>query len=101
MGKFFDVFPKVSYDIAGNQFSTYQNVPNILFRVRMLREALATASAYHYYVIADGQTPELIAEQLYGDPEAHWIVLLANDIVDPQYDWPLHDRAFRKYIIGK
>lgn len=29
------------------------------------------------------------------------MILYANDIYDPQYDWPMNQDAFEKYIIGK
>jgi hypothetical protein len=34
-------------------------------------------------------------------PEKHWIVLMFNDIIDPQYDWPLDQRTIIKYINDK
>jgi Base plate wedge protein 53 len=101
MSKYFSLFPKIPYDIAGEQYSTFQNVTNIFFRLRIIRETLSNISSYHYYLLHEDETPEILAEKHYGDPEAHWIILLANDIVDPQYDWYMSDRQFRKYIIGK
>jgi predicted DNA-binding protein YlxM (UPF0122 family) len=101
MSKYFDLFPKIRYDIAGNQFTNYQNVTNIFFRLGVLQEILGNISAYYEHIISDGDTPEILAEKVYGDPEAHWIILIANNIVDAQYDWPLDGRTFNNYIIGK
>lgn len=99
--KFFDVFPKVPYDIAGEQRTSFNNVTNIFFRVRVLRKVLSNISAYYEYVVQDTDTPEILAEKVYGDSEAHWVILLANDIIDAAYDWPLNDRDFLKYIANK
>ena len=101
MAKYFDLFPQIAYDIDGKQLSTYQNVTNIFFRLRVVQKVLGNISAYYNYIITEGDTPEILAENIYGDPEAHWIILMANNIVDPQYDWPLSDRTFEAYIIGK
>ena len=101
MATFFEKFPKISYDIQGKQRTSYQTVTNIFFRVRILKEVLGNISAYYEYLIRDSDTPEILAENVYGDPEAHWIILLSNDIVDPQYDWPLTSENFRRYIIDK
>ena len=30
----------------------------------------------------DGETPEIVAEKVYGNAEYHWIIMLANDIYD-------------------
>jgi hypothetical protein len=58
-------------------------------------------SSYEKYVIRDGDKPETLAEKAYGNPEAHWIILYANDILDPHYDWPMDNRTFDKYIVKK
>lgn len=98
---FFDLFPKIPYDIDGRRLTNYHTVTNVFFRLRVVRAALENIAAYYEYLIQDSDTPEILAEKIYRNPEAHWIILLANDIVDPQYDWPLNATAFEKYIIGK
>lgn len=101
MSKFFDQFPLILYDIEGGAISKFETVTNIFFRLQVVQEALNNISSYYYHIISESETPEIIAEAIYGDPEAHWIVLLANNIVDPQYDWPLTSNAFASYIIDK
>ena len=59
------------------------------------------ASLFYPYDVQDGETPEMIANKYYGSSEKHWIVLLFNDIIDPQYDWPLDQRTLIKYINDK
>lgn len=101
MTKFLELFPRVPYDIEKKQLSDYHVVTNITFRIGIIREVLKNTSTYYYYTIKDGETPEILAENIYRDPEAHWIILYANDIYDPQYDWPLNERAFKNYLINK
>lgn len=101
MSFFFDKFPVIPYDIEGKRLSNYQSVTNIFFRTRMIREVLSNLSTYYEHLIRDGDTPEILAEKVYGNPEAHWIILYANDMLDPLYDWPLGYDAFNKYIINK
>jgi hypothetical protein len=98
---YFNAFPQIPYDIAGRQFSNYENVTNIFFRLGIIREVLGNISAYYEYVIREDDTPEMLAEKIYDDPEAHWIILMANSIVDPQFDWPMNSVVFNNYIIGK
>lgn len=101
MSKYFTFFPSIAYDIAGKKRTNYQIVTNIFFRLRVIREVLSNFSAYYEYLISDADTPEVLADKVYGDSEAHWIILLANNMIDPQYDWPLNSRDFQKYIIKK
>lgn len=101
MSKFFDLFPKLIYDIDGKQYTNYHLTTNIFFRMRLVREVLKNLTAYYEHTIRDGDTPEILADRVYSDPEAHWVILLANDIVDPQADWPLATRELNKYIANK
>lgn len=102
MSKFFDKFPKIFYNInRDSEISNFQNVTNITFRIGIIREILDNISAYYEYTIREGDTPEILAEKIYGDPEAHWIILYANDIYDPHTDWPMPPRAFFKFLANK
>jgi hypothetical protein len=101
MANFMQLFPRIPYDIDKTDLSDYQIVTNITFRVGILREVLINAASYYFYTVKDGETPEILAENIYNNPEAYWIILYANDIYDPQYDWPMSTRAFKKYIINK
>lgn len=101
MAKFFDLFPKITYDIEGKQLTNYQVTTNIFFRLHIIRSVLGNISAYYEYIVRDTDTPEILAEKIYKDPEAHWVILMANEIVDVQYDWPLTTTDFNKYIIKK
>lgn len=101
MSRFLDKFPKIPYDINKSGYSNYDNVTDISFRFSIIKDTLNSTSAYYEYVIRDGDTPEILADRVYGDPEAYWIILYANNIYDPQYDWPLNDDAFEKFIISK
>jgi hypothetical protein len=101
MGKYLDLFPKIPYDIAGQQYTNYQIVTNLFFRLRVIRSVINNVSSYYEYLVKDSDTPSILAEKVYNNPEAHWIILLANNMVDPQYDWPLNTTEFNNYITGK
>jgi hypothetical protein len=101
MSSFFDKFPLIPYQISGVKYSRFQTIRNLLFRTSIIREALTNSSAYMRYIIQDGDTPEILAAKIYGDPQAHWMILYANDMLDAQYDWPLTSSVFPKYIADK
>ena len=101
MSSFFDKFPLIRYQISGVKYSSFQTVRNLLFRTSIIREALSNSSSYIKYVIRDGDTPEILASKVYGDPQAHWMILYANDMIDAQYDWPMTSTVFPKYIADK
>lgn len=96
---YFDRFPKIDYVIGGDKLVA-ENVTNIFKRFGILRAVLSNASSYTLYEVEENDTPEILAEKIYGDAGAGWIILYANQIIDPQFDWPLSDENFRKYIIA-
>lgn len=101
MSSFFDKFPLIRYQISGVKYSSFQTIRNLLFRTAVIREALSNSSSYIRYIIRDGDTPEILASKIYGDPQAHWMILYANDMIDAQYDWPLTSTVFTKYMADK
>lgn len=102
MSRFFDKFPLVAYTLDKKLSNDYDLVTNVLFRIGIIKDVMENnINAYYFYAIKDSDRPEILAEQIYGDAEAHWIILYANDIYDPYYDWPMDDRTFEKYIAKK
>jgi hypothetical protein len=101
MGQFFDKFPTVRYSLSNKRYPDYQIITNLLFRTAFIRDTLVNSSSYTKYIIKDGDTPEILASKAYDDPEAHWIILYANQLLDPQYDWPMNTTVFYKHIVDK
>lgn len=103
MAQYFDLFPKIPYSIGRDDqvASFYDVATNIFVRVRVIVEKLDQIFHYYEYTIKDGETPEILAEKYYGDPEAHWLVLITNNKTDPQFDWPLMGDNFNNYVANK
>ena len=53
------------------------------------------------YDVKEGETPEIIADKLYNDPQLHWIVLMVNNIVDRYHGWPMSGNQFLDYVNEK
>ena len=98
---YFDNLPNMLYDLSGVSPLKPIVIKNILARAK-IRETLKNPSLIYYtYNIKGTDTPEIIADKYYGNSNRHWIILLANDIVDPQYDWPMSYQVFDNFIINK
>jgi hypothetical protein len=100
MAKYFNYFPKTFYT-SNNTSSGIDTVTNIIARFGFEKKLKENSSAFYKYTIKDSDTPEIIAAKFYDHVERHWIVLLFNDIIDPQYDWPLDSRTLIQYINTK
>ena len=84
---FFSKFQLIGFDILGNGQKTI--AVNILQRIKMRDILINDYLVFYTYSVKDGESPEIIADKLYGSSNYFWLVLLANDIVDPVYDWPM------------
>ncbi len=95
MSKYFNYFPKTSYTFDGTNI---QYVTNLLSKVSFESDFKENSVIYYEYLVADGETPEIVAHKIYGSAEKHWIILMLNDILHPQFDWPLNENSLIKYI---
>ena len=96
---YFDSFPVIPYDSKGDL--NFKDVTNLLRRVGMRTKLKSNTLLYDTYDVKEGETPEMIAHKLYGDPELHWIILLVNDITDRYHQWPMSGIQFLSYINDK
>jgi len=99
MSNMFDRWPTVSYDIKKN--GNPLQLTDITLRFK-INELLRDKSAIMYqYDVQDGERPDIIAYKYYEDAKLDWVILLTNNIIDPQFEWPLDDRSFERYIRKK
>jgi hypothetical protein len=62
---------------------------------------LSNGLNFYLYDVQDGDTPEIVAHKYYNDVSRFWIVLYCNEMMDPQWDWPLSYSQFNNYVEGK
>ncbi len=99
---YFKEFPEFLYDFRYGPYETKTSIVRDITRnVRFRKEVLENIAVYDEYDIVDGETPEIIAEKVYGNPEYHWIIMLSNDIHDYRADWPLQYVDLQTYIDEK
>lgn len=99
MAFYFDYFPTVNYDIKKN--NKFELLTNITVRFKFKDLALTRNNIFFDYVVREGQRPDTLAFDFYGDSTLDWIVLLCNNIVDPIFDWPMDERTLTNYIKNK
>ena len=97
---YFKEFPKLVYSTSLG-IKNFKTVTNIFANVGFIKEVLANSDLYYEYSVKDNERPEDIAAKIYKDVDKHWIILLANGIVDPQYDWVMGQNTFENYLKKK
>jgi hypothetical protein len=96
--QYFDSLPKI---IHINEFGVSKIMTNIMARVNIISQVLNDSAIYYEYDIQEGDTPEIIAHKYYGDSYKYWLVMFANQLMDPQWDWPLSGNQLNNYLVKK
>lgn len=91
--KHFSYYPKVEY--SGVQAT------NIMVRGKIRDAILEKAALYYDYVISDGERADVLASKYYGNASYTWAIFYANNIFDPNNDWPMDSATLNSYIIKK
>jgi hypothetical protein len=95
--QYFNTLPKVVYTNNG----VSKVYTNLMARASVVPEFLKSPAIYYKYSIQEMDTPEVIAAKYYGDSYRYWIVLFTNELLDPQWNWPLNNTAFEDYVNQK
>ena len=98
---YFNYFPIIEYDVRGKKNNPrFDAITNVLVRNRKKLEVTDRA-VFEEYFIKDGDRADILAHQFYDDSTLHWIIMYANYITDPYYDWPLTYFDLQKFTAKK
>ena len=98
---YFNKFDTFLYDFNIGGETKYLLVKDITQNVRIRKQLLSNITLYDEYDIMDGETPEMIADKIYGSPNYHWVVMLANGKYDHVNDFPLSTYDLEQHIKAK
>jgi len=96
---YFSNFPLIIYDSVGN--GNFKIVTNLMKRVAMRTKVRTNTLFFDTYDVKEGETPEILADKLYGDSTLHWIILYVNNITDRYHQWPMSSGQFNDFIDDK
>jgi len=77
---YFQNLPKFEYDTV--------ELVDIFRRIAFTEETLNSLDSFVDYVVPDGFTPDRCAREFYGDANWFWVVLLSNNILSVESEWP-------------
>lgn len=100
---YFSQFPKIYYDlpVTSTTDTTLQILTDITINVRIRKQILENITLYDEYDMKEGETPEIVAEKYYGNPELHWAIMLANERYDYHNDFPMSTQELYENTIAK
>lgn len=95
---YFKNFPQLYYNFTDLGIRV---VRDITANVRPISSILEKVVYYEQYNIDGDDTPEIIAERIYGNPTLHWVLMLVNEKYDYLEDWPMPEWKLSEYVEAK
>ena len=99
---YFSITPDIAYDQKPIKypFSKSDQVvaKNFFRRYKINDDIFSYATFFKKYAVQEGETPATVAQKAYGDPFFDWVVIITNNLVNAQYDWPLNNYDLYKTI---
>ena len=88
--------------IPGDKYiSEYIEVKNLFKRGKIREDIFGNLTFFEKYSIIGDERPDNVAFKFYNDETLDWIVLLSNNILNIQTEWPLSQESFDKIMLDK
>ena len=102
--KYFRYIPDFDYVSRlpkAQNISDYIRVKNLFKRTKISEQVFSDLTFFTKYQVITDERPDNVAFKVYGDSNLDWMVLLANNIINVQQEWPLEHQSYYTYLIGK
>lgn len=83
------------------EISNYISVKNLFRRAKLREDIFSNLSFFEKYEIQGDERPDNVAFKFYEDETLDWVILLSNNILNSQTEWPLPQNAFTKILLEK
>jgi len=102
--QYFSYVPNFEYvdrTSKGQNISDYTKVKNLFKRAKIRSDILGDISFFTKYQIIGDERPDNVAQKVYGDSNLDWLVMLCNNIVHFENEWPMSQESFDNYLLDK
>ena len=103
MSNYFRQVPDFDYvsRLPDAKISDYLTVKNLFKKGKLADDIFQDLTIFTKYEIEGDDRPDNVADKKYDDPDLDWVVLLSNNIINIQSEWPLPQRDFDRYVLEK
>ena len=101
--KYFSQVPDFQYvsRLPNATISEYITVKNLFKRGKLKEDIAADATLFTKYKIIGDDRPDNVAFDVYDDANLDWLVMLCNNVINLQTEWPLLQAEYDRYLIDK
>tara|TARA_B100001079_G_C16342459_1_gene484253 strand:- start:105 stop:767 length:663 start_codon:yes stop_codon:yes gene_type:complete len=103
MSNYFSKVPNFEYvsRLPDAKISDYITVKNLFKRGKLREDIFQDLTLFTKYKIKGNDRPDNVAFDFYNDSNLDWLVLLSNNILNVQTEWPLLTNEFDRYLVDK
>ena len=101
---YFRELPELDYQSFlsdSDSSSNYLRVKNLFRRCKLRDDLQNVFTLFNKYEIVEGARPDTVAEEIYGDAELDWVVLMTAGIINVRDEWPLSNYRLYQYVEHK
>lgn len=100
---YFRKLPSFEYvsRVPDAKISDYIEVKNLFKRGNLRPDIFQNVSFFEKYKITGDDRPDNVAFEVYDDSTLDWVILLSNNIINVQTEWPLTQVSFDTYLREK
>jgi len=103
MSSYFSEVPNFEYvsRLPDAKISDYITVKNFFKRGFLREDIFQNLAFFTKYSITGNDRPDNVAFEIYQDSTLDWLVLMANNIVNIQSEWPISNANFDELMLDK
>jgi len=76
-------------------------IKNLFRRAKLFDYVSDAAALFDKYIVEDGERPDTIAHELYGNPRLDYVVVIVAGITNIHQQWPIQDFQMYDFALAK
>lgn len=104
MKPYFSNIPNLEYINTlpdDHTLTDFIEVKNLFKRPVIRSDIMNNLSYFQKYTIIGDERPDNVAYKIYNDETLDWVIMLCNNILNIQTEWPLSSKSFEEYLLQK
>ena len=103
MSSYFQRVPDLNYvsRLPDAKIGDYVRVKNLFKKGKLREDIFQNLAFFEKYKVVGDDRPDNIAFEVYDDASLDWIVLLSNNVLNIQSEWPLPQTDFDRFVLDK
>ena len=100
---YFQRVPDLNYvsRLPDAKIGDYIRVKNLFKKGKLREDIFQNLAFFEKYKIVGDDRPDNVAFEVYDDASLDWIVLLSNNVLNIQSEWPLPQTDFDRFVLDK